>query len=269
MKCETCQPMPKAAAGPPQPGGGGKPETGNVKPQTSNLKPQPTSGFTLLELMAAMVILTIAMAIAFEAFSGTIRGWKRGSEVVEGIKHGDFAMTQLATALNSTIFFTSPRKNYAFKMERGTVSGLPADSISFVTASSAFMPEGSPLRHGPHRIELYIDDDEEGNPALFSLAFPAIADIEEAEDEYDAEPHLISRAVQGMEVLLYNKELEDWSDDEWEKGNSIPDMVKLTLFVASEEEDEEPIEFSRVIEIPVAASVSAKLTGPTQQKKKK
>lgn len=216
-----------------------------------------------------MVILTIAMAVAFEAFSGTIRGWKRGTEVVEGIKHGDFAMTQLAAALNSTIYFTNPRKNYAFKMERGTVSGLPADSISFVTASSAFMPEGSPLQYGPHRIKLYIDDDEEGNPALFSTAYPAIANVEEAEDEYDAEPHLISRAVQGLEVLLYNKELEDWSDDEWEKGNSIPEMVKLTLFVASEEEDEEPIAFSRVIEIPVATSVSAKLTGPTQKSKSK
>ena len=239
-----------------------------MKPQTSNLKSQTNSGFTLLELMAAMVILTIAMAVAFEAFSGTIRGWKRGTEVIEGIKHGDFAMTQLSAALNSTIFFNSPRKSYAFEMERGTISGLPADSISFVTASSAFMPEGSPLQHGPHRLKLFIDDDEEGNPALFSIAFPAIANIEEAEDEYDAEPHLISRAVQGLEVLLYNKELEDWTDDEWEKGNSIPEKVQLTIYVASEEEDEEPISFSRVLEIPVAQSISSKLTGPTQTSKK-
>ena len=40
-------------------------------------------------------------------------------------------------------------------------------------------------------------------------------------------------------------------------------MVMLTVFVASEEEDEEPIAFSRVLEIPVARSVKAKLTGPT------
>ena len=71
------------------------------------------SGFTLLELMAAMVILTIAMSIAFEAFSGTIRGWKRGTEVIESIKHGDFAMNQLVSALNSTLYFNNPRKTYA------------------------------------------------------------------------------------------------------------------------------------------------------------
>ncbi len=237
--------------------------------QTPNPKPQTTCGFTLLELMAAMVLLTIAMSIAFQAFSGTIRAWKRGTEVIEGIKHGDFAMSQLATALNSTIYFYNARKNYAFKMERETVSGLPADRISFVTASSAFMPEGSPLRRGPHRIEIYIDEDEKGTPSLFSIAFPAIANEEEAEDEYDAEPYLISRSVQGLEILLYDEELEDWTTDEWDKENAIPERLKLTLFVASEDENEEPIEFTRVIDIPVAPSVNARLTSPTTTKQDK
>lgn len=227
------------------------------------LKKRAAAGFTLLELMAAMVILTIAMSVAFQAFSGTLRAWRRGTEVIDGIKHGDFAMTQLAAALNSSIFFNNSRKSYAFLMEKGTVEGLPADTISFVTASSAFMPEYSPLKYGPHRIELFIDHDEESNPALFSIAFPAIADMEEGEDEYDSEPHLVSRAVQGIEILLWDEENEDWTEDEWDKANSIPERVKLTIFVASDEEDEEPILFSRVIDIPVAQSISAKLTSPT------
>lgn len=235
--------------------------------QTPNSKPETTHGFTLLELMVAMVILTIAMSIAFQAFSGTIRGWKRGTEVIEGIKHGDFAMTQFSRALNSTIYFFNPRKNYAFKIEKGTMDGLPADTISFVTASSAFMPEGSPLHYGPHRLKLYIDDDDRGNPALFSTAFPAIADEEEVEDEYDEEPHLVSRAVQGLEILLYDDELEDWTTDEWEEENSIPERVMLIIYVASEENNEDPIIFKRVIDIPVAQSVKSKLTGPSNVKK--
>jgi len=213
--------------------------------------------------MVAMVILTIAMSIAFEAFSGTIRGWKRGTEVVEGIKHGDFAMTQLANALNSTIYFFNPRKSYAFKIEKGSGSGLPNDTISVVTASSAFMPDNSPLRHGPHRLKLFIDD-LDGGPALYSIAFPAIANEEEAEDEYDTEPHLVSRAVQGLEILIYDEDLEDWSTDEWEKENSVPERIQVVVFVASEDEDEEPIVFTRVLEIPVAPSVTARLTGPSK-----
>ena len=220
-------------------------------------------GFTLLELMAAMVILTIAMSVAFQAFSATIRGWRRGSDVVEGLQHGDYAMTHFVSALNSTIYFSNPRRTYAFLIERDTVNGLPADSLSFVTASSAFMPIDSPLRKGPHRIELFIDTDEHNNPALFSLAFPAVANLDDVKDEFDAEPHLVSRAVQGLEVLLYDEDAEAWTDQNWNKANSVPERMRLTLFIASNEEDEEPITFTRIFEIPVADSVKVGLSGPT------
>jgi len=234
-----------------------------LKTQILNGKRQTANGFTLLELMVAMVILTIAISIAFQAFSGTIRGWKRGTEVVEGIKHGGFAITRISSALNSTIYFYNPHKSYAFKMEKGSISGLPADTISFVTTSSAFMPKGSPFQHGPHRIKLFIDNDGQGDPSLFAIAMPAISDEEEFEDEYDTEPILVSRAIQGLEVLIYDEDTEDWSADAWEKENSIPERVMLTIYAASEDENEEPIAFSRVLEIPTAQSVKAKLPSPT------
>ncbi|MCF7816863.1 MAG: type II secretion system GspH family protein [Kiritimatiellales bacterium] len=233
-----------------------------MKADTENLKPRPSSGFTLLELMVAMVILTIAMSIAFQAFSGTIHAWKRGTEVVDGIKHGDFAMNQLASALDSTLYFFNPRKTYAFTIERGNAGSLPADTISFVTASSAFMPDGSPFAKGPHRLKLFIDD-EDGSPALFASALPAIAEDEDEESEYVEEPMLVSRAVQGLEILIYDEETEDWTED-WEKENDVPERILIKIYVASEDEDEEPIVFTRVLEIPVAKSVEAKLTGPSK-----
>lgn len=212
-----------------------------------------------------MVLLLTAMSIVFQAFTGTIGGWKRGTEVADGIKHGDFAMNQLAAALNSTVYFYNPRKSYAFTFEKGSHGGLPADTITFVTASTAFMPEGSPLRHGPHRIKIYIDGDENGDPALFSKAVPALADVDEFESEYSTEPHMVSRAIQGIEILLYNEDTDDWTAS-WEKENSIPERVKILVYVPSDDEDEEPLVFSRVLDIPVAESVKNKLTGPSNIK---
>ncbi|MDF7798922.1 type II secretion system protein [Pontiellaceae bacterium B1224] len=227
------------------------------------LPPSSRSAFTLLELLVAMVIMVIAMSIAFQAFSGTIRGWKRGMEVMEGIKHGDFAMTQLVSSLNSTIYFSNQRKVYAFTIEKGSNNGLPADSISFVTSSGAFMPHDSPFANGPHRINLFIDDDD-GAPALFATAMPAVANSEDEEDTYDTEPILISREVQGLEILIWDADAEDWTE-EWEPENSVPERIMISAFVASEDPDEEPIQFSRMIEIPVAASIKEKLTSPTLQ----
>lgn len=221
------------------------------------------SAFTLIELMVAMVILTISMAIAFQAFQGTIRGWKRGTEVIDGLKHGEFTMNQLAGTLNSSIYFYNPRKAYTFLFEKGSSSGLPADSISFVTSSGAFLPTDSPLAKGPHRLRLFVDD-KDGAPALYAMFMPAAANPEELEKDYEAEPLLVSSAVHGMEILFWDKESEDWND-EWKEENAVPQRVLLNLFIESDDEREDPMVFSRVIEIPVYASMKDKLQSPTRK----
>ena len=218
-------------------------------------------GFTLLELMVAMVIMVIALSIAFEAYTATIRGWKRGTEVMEGIKHGDFALTQLVASLNSTIFFDSKRKTYAFTIEKESNNGLPADEISFVTSSGAFMPHDSPFARGPHRLNLFIENDE-GEPALFASAMPAVPNSEDELDDFDADPILVSREVQGIEILIWDSENEDWTE-EWEPENSVPERIKIAIFIAADDQNDDPIEFSRALEIPVAASLKDKLTSPT------
>ncbi len=234
-----------------------------MKLGTNHLKTSNRDGFTLLELIVSMVILVIVMSLVFQAFTGTLRGWKRGTEVIDGIKHGDFAMHQLATVLNSTVYFYNERKSYAFTFEKGSHSGLPADTISFVTASSAFMPYNSPLRNGPHRIKIYIDTDDDGNPALFSLAVPALADIEDFEADFDTEPYLVSRTIQGLEIMVYNEEDEFWTVD-WDEENSVPERVKITVYVPSDDDTEEPLVFTRVLDIPVAKSVKNRLAGPSR-----
>jgi prepilin-type N-terminal cleavage/methylation domain-containing protein len=235
-----------------------------MKPCNTHLAREPRQGFTLLELIVAIVILVIAMSIAFEAFTGTIRGWKRGTEVIDGIKHGDFAMGQLVSAINSMLYFSNPRKTYAFKLEKDTApTGLPGDILSFVTVNGAFMPADSPYAVGPHRIKLFIDTDDYGNPALFALAMPAIADEEEFIDEFDAEPELVSRTVGGLEVMIWDKQNEVWTE-EWEPENAVPERIEISLYISSKDKNEEPIVFRRVLEIPVFESLKNRLNSPSK-----
>lgn len=220
------------------------------------------AGFTLLEVMVAIVILVIAMSIAFEAFSGTVRGWKRGIQVADSIKHGDFAINGLTAILDSTIYFYNPQKTYAFTVEKDNQGGYPADTISFVTANGAFMPPSSPFFKGPHRIKLYIDTDDDGNPALFAIAMPAIANPDDFEDNYDAEPMLVSRRVVGLGIQFWDADNEEWTD-KWEKDNSIPERIQITVYVATGDDKDEPMQFTRVIEIPVYDSLKDRLPSPT------
>jgi prepilin-type N-terminal cleavage/methylation domain-containing protein len=224
---------------------------------------QQNHGFTLLELIVAMVILTMTMALSFQAFSGTIRGWKRGTRVMENIKHGQFAMLQLANALNSTVYFNNPRQSYGFIFEKngGNSADYPADIISFVTASSAFVPYGHPLTRGPHRLKLYIDKSDNGEDALFAEIRPIVAD----EDKYKADPILVTTGIQGIECTFYDEEQDSWTD-EWTHKNSIPKRIKVALYAPpnKDEKADDGVVFTRIFEIPVAASVPAQLKGPSQ-----
>jgi len=235
----------------------------NFNMKTSIHYQKRIAGFTLLELIVSIVIFTIIISIVSQAFNGVIRGWQRGTEVLEDVQHSEYAMSKLAQVIDSTIYFDNPRKRYAFLFEKKNSGKFPTDSLSFVTVSPALMPRGSMLRNGSHRIKIYIDDDDDGEPALFTQAAPALVDMEENSFKSNFEPYLVSRAIQGIEIMVYDEKAKEWTDT-WEKKNSVPTRIKISLFAPSEKEDEEPIVFTRIIDIPVAKSVKLRLKNPTK-----
>ena len=221
-------------------------------------------GFSLLELLVAMIILVIAMSIAIQAFRGTLRAWKRGGEVIDGIEHGDYVITELSSALNSILYFYNGNNTYTFTLEDG---GDDDDIISFVTTSSAFLPEDSPYRTGPHRLELSIDQDDDGNPALFALAMPPISlasedSLEEFKDEYDEEPELACRNISGLGIEFWDAEEEEWTE-EWEEENAVPERILITIWVTPNDPKEEDMQFQRIIEVPVFDSVEQRISSPS------
>lgn len=217
-----------------------------------------SGGFTLLELMVAIVILVIAMSIAYQALSGTVRAWRRGSEVVESMQHGNYAMTHLSAALRSAVYFNDPKKSYGFTLEKNGGT-YPSDKISWVTVSPAFIPMDSPFRHGAHRLTVFIDQTENGDDALFASARPHLADEDDYEEE---EPWLVTAGIQGIECRIYNEEEEEW-EEEWTTSNSVPERIELSIFSAPENDEDEPVVFKRILEIPVAESVEERIANPT------
>ena len=220
-----------------------------------------------MELLVAAVILTIVMSVAVQALHQTLHAWKRGEEVIDSIQHGDYVISQLVSAINSTLYFYDERATYAFTVEKDTNFGNPADIVSFVTTSPAFLPPDSPFLKGPHRIELTIDSDKNGDPALFVLAMPAVSmlmedETEDFRDQYDADPVIACPNVNGLEILFWNEEDEEW-EEEWEEENSVPQRIQVIVSVMSSDPDEDDTIFQRIIEIPVYAATLQQIAGPT------
>lgn len=214
-----------------------------------------SAGFTLLELLVAMTILVIAFAVIWQTFSSTIGAWRRGGELLDELRHGDFVMEQLVSALRSTAFFESRPGKYGFALKNSDKT-YPADKLSWVTASSAFMPPDSPLMNSLHRIVFSIEDGPDGELGVAIRAYPQLAEIEED----DVDPWFVSSEVKGIDCRVYDifADSPDW-ESEWEDTNAVPSLLEITLYMDPLEEYGDPVKIQRIIEIPVARKVDRKV----------
>jgi prepilin-type N-terminal cleavage/methylation domain-containing protein len=204
-----------------------------------------SSGFTLIEVMVSILILVIAITLAWQTFSSAIRAWTGAQKVTETLHQGDFIMEQLSAALRSMAYFPNSAKHYGFRMENNP-DGLGEHTISWVTSHQAFMPRGGSFEHGMHRIEIGAGriDRTEG---LVVTVWQHMAD----KDDVKKESWIISETIQGLSCYVYDQRPgeERWTD-EWETTNKIPGLIEITLFAEPYEKYGDPIEFKQLIEIP-------------------
>ena len=214
-------------------------------------------GFTLLEMLVALTILVFAFAIIWETFTGTVKAWQRGGQLLDELRHGDFVMEQLVSALRSAAYFKKGGKEsgqYGFRLQTGNAGSYPGDKLSWVTTSSAFIPPDSPLSKGTHRIIFNIEDNDDGDPSVCIRAYDPLL---EDEDTLEVERWFVSTEVQGIQCRVYNPEEEVWENSwEGEQTNTLPSLVEITLYMDPIEKFGDPVTLKRVVEIPIAPAVT-------------
>jgi len=223
----------------------------NGTPITSLVRPRKRRGFTLLEILVAVTLLATAFTIIWSTFATTLDGWKRSSEFIDRINHGDFVIDQMVSSLRSMSFFPNRPDKFGFWLDSKGGGDAPRDTISWVASGSAFMLPEDPLSRGLHRIMITVED----NRGESGLAIRAFQHLKKEIEKDDVDPWFVSSRVMGLDCRVYNFEDEDW-DDEWEDTNAIPRLVEITLFMEPVEKYEPPIKLQRIVEIPVAPAVT-------------
>ena len=227
--------------------------TANCQLEIGNRK----SGFTLLELLVALAILVFAFAIIWQTFTGTVKAWQRGGQLLDELRHGDFVMEQVVSALRSAAFPPSAKTSggrYGFRLETGNAGSYPGDKLSWVTTSSAFIPPDSELAKGTHRIILSIEDNEDGDPSVCVRAYDPLM---EEDDTREIERWFVSTEVQGVQCRVWNAEEKIWENSwEGELTNTLPSLVEVTLYMDPIEKYGDPVTLMRVVEIPIAPAVT-------------
>ncbi len=219
-------------------------------------QPNRRKGFTLIEVLISITIMSMATAIASSTFFVISRSYQHGTALTENLHYGDFVMDQLVLGLRSAHHpETHPGANsdYGFWLEEGGAGEYASDRISWVKTGHALVGQRSQVSHVPHRVQFGLENDRDGNRVAVVRAWRTALEPDDF-DPQRIEPIIISRRIRGFEcrvaVDVVHEQL-DW-EDRWDQTNRIPPAIELTLHLEPIEEGEDPIRMRRVVGMPIA-----------------
>lgn len=219
------------------------------------------NGFTLIELIVSIVILTIALGISYQAFYSSMRSWKYSSNLSESLHQGDYFINKITSNLRSMKFFKNEKKIYEFIHENNEIYGIPSDLISFVSTRQNILPNKNILNNQSCRIILFVDINDDGENSLYGSFIPVLINQEKYFEMYNVDKYLISKSIKGLNIKFWDEVNEEW-DENWEDENNIPKKILLELYLKINKYEDYQI-YSRIIDIPVSEGRNNPLLSPT------
>jgi prepilin-type N-terminal cleavage/methylation domain-containing protein len=219
------------------------------------------AGVTLIELMMSVAILGVLTLIVMTVFSVGVESWMTGTALAEESHNADAVMEQVIMALKSAYYpeASEPSYEYGFMHEDGGESPRAEDKISWVKVGNSLIGEDTPWAGAAHRVELFIGNGSTGEEhGLYVKAWQLVGQDDEFDPEKDVEPLLISDQVASFDCLMKDPskkeslgEPYEWID-EWSESNKLPTHVMITIAMKPLKEKDEPMEYVRCLEIPMA-----------------
>jgi prepilin-type N-terminal cleavage/methylation domain-containing protein len=220
------------------------------------------SGFTLIEILLALMIMAGVCAATYMTFSVVSTAWKKGMAMSDDLHHGDFAIEQLVMALRSAYYPQTGGGNgmYGFQMKNNGGGENSSDVISWVKLGGALVGTDCPFCESPHRVQFWVGENKDGENCGAVRAWQLQGQAEDFDPE-KVSPQFISREITGFKCRVSYRKVNDEVEwlDEWEDAltNKLPTMVEVTLYMRPLSDGEKAVEVKRVVTIPVAP-----LSGP-------
>ena len=221
----------------------------------------------MLEILLAIMILSIMTIISTLVFQTVVRNWTIATEMADSMQRVDYVTAQVTYALRSAYFPTSEKTTEAdgFMLLDHNENNDPdeSDVISWTKLGPAIVGRNSRFARSPHRVTLFVrserDADEE-HPA--GLIAQVIGEDKFRPDDFDDEDEtnwdwfLLGSQVQGFNCRVLDKDepfssgMANWQDT-WDTSNCIPRRVQLTFWMKPIDEDKDPYPVVRVLDIPL------------------
>jgi general secretion pathway protein J len=178
----------------------------------------PAPGFTLIDLVLALSILTIMVTVLFGGFRLALRAWQQGEDRAAALQHVRSMRQMLEQALGGTC-------GYAGLVEQGTATPViffkgESERVSFVTMSPPISP---PAAIAFVAVTLSIDAGTAPGLAIREKALPNFDPFE------TVTPSVVDPTITAIR-LRYLRDAGSW-EESWDAAeeHALPRAVEVTL----------------------------------------
>lgn len=245
-------------------------------------------GFTMIELLLAVVLLGIVSTFGFMTFRTVSHGWQVSTDYVDRLEHTDYAIDQLVSALKCAYYphNGSTDGDFGFMLTDNGDGDSPrrSDVIEWSKLGTAIIGSRSSVADSVHRIQLMVleEGDRDWNETIEKTglyarvkpnakAIPKTSGIAADSLGFDNEelyqPVLVADGVVGFDCKVLKEKPESGQqtqkgnvdvskfEDEYAESNSVPYKVQLTMYVEKEDADflsrKQRVPVIRIVELPI------------------
>jgi prepilin-type N-terminal cleavage/methylation domain-containing protein len=201
-----------------------------------------TGGFTIIEVMVALFLLSFVVAAVYSSWMAIVRGAKVGLHAAAEVQRSRIAVRTLEEAVSAARSFPNAPEYYTFDAENGSKAFM-----SFVAALPESFPRSGRFESDVRRVTFALEAGSESGTDLVLRQRDVL--MEEQEDE-QVHPIVLARGVRKFEMQFWDLREGEWID-EWTKTNELPALVWITLQIGDDSLRAKPgSEINRVIPVP-------------------
>jgi prepilin-type N-terminal cleavage/methylation domain-containing protein len=214
-------------------------------------------GFTIIEVMLVLLILSVVVSMISLALSGTFEVINSTEKQGEIYNKARVAMQRISEDLSMAIL----HEDMVFSGARNEIDGRRADSLQFASMSHIVFDEISGVP-GMARISYSLRKRSENTDDFVLLRSDILMSPQknvENNEEDEATGFVLCDSLYSLEFTYYTidgEQVEEWiveKDNNEEKTvQSLPVMVRFTLIFRLSEDEDDTVTFSSSVILPTA-----------------
>ena len=218
----------------------------------NSIKIRTLAGFTLLEILIAMLIFGVTLTTLYSTYTATIRNIEKAKFLAETYRKARVALERITEDLESaylTKATTDTTSELGFYGKDLELEGRSSDSIQFTSSAHlVFNEETHSL--GRARLNYYVSDSEDDEGFLLFRS-----DTMELDNNFiEAEGGLIlCDNLYSVDFIYYDENgdtYEEWDSTSDLQKNKMPSRISVSLVFANED-DEPSQKFQTDVAIPL------------------